>query len=298
MHIAILGTGLLGSEIAIRLARQGFDVTAWNRSAEKARPLATLGIGLVTEAAAAIDRADCTLLLLSDAAAIRETLFGASTEPALTGRTIVQMGTISPDESRAIASGVERAGGAYLEAPVLGSLPEAREGRLIVMAGGDQALYERCLPVFEALSESPQRIGDVGQGAALKLAMNQLIAGLTATFAYSLGLVRSEDLDVQQFMELLRRSALYAPTFDKKLDNYLSHDYGNANFPLKHLLKDVSLFRRVAEGTTMDTAPLVALEAAFLRARGAGLADADYSAIYEALAEGRGPARPPASGDA
>lgn len=289
MKAAVLGTGLLGSEIAIRLAAQGLRVTVWNRGPDKAAALASVGIGVAASAAAAIADSDCTLLLLSDAAAIRETLFGAANEPALAGRLIVQMGTIAPDESRAIATGVVRAGGEYLEAPVLGSLPEARSGQLIIMAGGDAALYQRALPVFEALSTDPQRVGDVGQAAALKLAMNQLIAGLTASFAYSLGLVRSEGLDVEQFMTLLRRSALYAPTFDKKLDKYLSGDYGSANFPLKHLLKDLSLFRRVAEGKNLDTAPLVALEAALLRAVAAGLADVDYSAVYETLVEGRGP---------
>ena len=289
MKTAVLGTGLLGREIAIRLASQGLRVTVWNRSADKAAPLAAVGIGLADSAAAAIAGADFTLLLLSDAAAIRETLFSAATESALAGRIIVQMGTIAPEESRAIAATVARAGGDYLEAPVLGSLPEAREGRLIIMAGGDESLYQRCLPLFEALSQSPQRVGEIGQGAALKLAMNQLIAGLTASFAYSLGLVRSEGLDVEQFMALLRQSALYAPTFDKKLGNYLSGDYSGANFPLKHLLKDLSLFRRVAEDKQLDTAPLAALEAAFLRATAAGLADADYSAIYKALVEARGP---------
>jgi len=289
MKLAVLGTGLLGSEIARRLRANGFEVAVWNRSPEKAAPLVADGLMQADDPGTAIAGADCTLLLLSDAAAIRETLFSVATEPTLAGRTIVQMGTIAPDESRAIARGVEQAGGAYLEAPVLGSLPEAREGRLIIMAGGDDALYQRCLPLFEALSESPQHVGKVGQGAALKLAMNQLIAGLTASFAYSLGLVRGEGLEVEPFMALLRRSALYAPTFDKKLANYLSHDYGGANFPLKHLQKDISLFRRVAEGQDLDTAPLVALEAAFLRAMAAGLEDADYSAIYETLAAGREP---------
>ena len=74
MKSAVLGTGLLGSEIAIRLAARGFTVTVWNRSADKAAPLAAVGIGLADSAAAAIAGADCTLLLLSDAAAIRETL--------------------------------------------------------------------------------------------------------------------------------------------------------------------------------------------------------------------------------
>jgi 3-hydroxyisobutyrate dehydrogenase len=287
MKLAVLGTGLLGSEIAIRLKDRHFDITAWNRTADKASALATVGIPAADSAAAAIAGADAVLLLLADAEAIRTTLFSEDAGAALNGRIIVQMATIAPNESRAIARSVQQANGEYLEAPVLGSLPEARGGRLIVMAGGDLALYERCLPVFEALCERPQRVGEVGQGAAMKLAMNQLIAGLTASFSYSLGLVREEGIDVPQFMELLRGSALYAPTFDKKLDNYLSHDYSSANFPVKHLLKDMNLFRRVAEQTRMDTAPLLALEAALARSLGNGHGDWDYSALYESLVEGR-----------
>jgi len=283
MKLAVLGTGLLGSEVAIRLQDRRFDVIAWNRTPDKAQALATAGITPAQTAAEAIAAADVVLLLLADADVIRATLLDSDAETALTGRIIVQMGTIAPNESRAIARAVQRAGGEYLEAPVLGSLPEARSGRLIVMAGGELDLYERCLPVFEALSERPQRIGEVGQAAALKLAMNQLIAGLTASFAYSLGLVRSEGIDVEQFMQLLRGSALYAPTFDKKLGKYLAHDYGQANFPVKHLLKDMALFRDVAEQVRMDTAPLLAIEAALARALGNGFGDADYSALYESL---------------
>ena len=121
------------------------------------------------------------------------------------------------------------------------------------------------------------------QGAALKLAMNQLIAGLTSCFSLSLGLVRAEGIEVAQFMDLLRGSALYAPTFDKKLDKYLSHEYGKANFPLKHLLKDVRLFGEVAEKAGMDTAFLTAVERACIRARERGYAEQDYSAVYEAV---------------
>lgn len=289
MKLAVIGTGLLGREIAIRLQDRHFTVSVWNRTPDKANALATVGIRPCATLGEALAGSDAALLLLSDAAAIRAVLWptDGSEQPALADRILIQMGTIAPSESRALARDVERAGGQYLEAPVLGSLPEARSGRLIVMAGGELGLYERCLPIFEALSEQPQRIGEVGQGAALKLAMNQLIGGLTATFAYSLGLVRDEGIDIEQFMGLLRQSALYAPTFDKKLDKYLSHEYGQANFPLKHLRKDLGLFRHVAEQSTMDTAPLAALESVFQRAIEHGLGDRDYSALYEALVEGR-----------
>ena len=286
MRLAILGTGLLGSEIALRLKAQGFDVAAWNRTAAKAAPLASAGIELPGTAAEAIRTADAALLLLADAAAIEATLFAPDTAPALAARIIVQMGTIAPAESRALAGRVGAAGSDYLEAPVLGSVPEARAGKLFVLAGGDPALYERCLPMFEALSETPQRIGDVGQAAALKLALNQLIAGLTATFCLSLGLVRKEGLDVEQFMTVVRGSALYAPTFDKKLDKYLAHDYASANFPLKHLLKDVRLMVDAMGADDIDTGTLQAIAAAAERGVAAGLADADYSALYESLTAG------------
>jgi 3-hydroxyisobutyrate dehydrogenase len=288
MKTAVIGLGLMGSEIALRLRRQGVDVSCWNRGAEGARAARERGLPMTETAAAAIAAADLMLLVLSDADAIRETLLDPpDAAQALSGRIVVQMGTIGPGESRAIAARVESLGARYLEAPVLGSLPEVREGRLIIMAGGDPALFEQCLPVLRDLSRDPQLIGGIGAGAALKLAMNQLIAGLTATFSLSLGLVRAEGIDVAQFMTLLRGSALHARTFDKKLDKYLSHDYGAANFPLKHLLKDIRLFRQVAEEVGLDIALLGALESTCERAEALGYGDQDYSALYEAISPQR-----------
>lgn len=284
MKIAVLGLGLMGAAIALRLKGQGLDVVGWNRSPEKAAGLAGQGLETTGTVQEAIERSDLVVLALSDSDAIAEVLFQAGTDISIRDRILLQMGTIAPEESRSIATRVEAAGGEYLEAPVLGSLPEARNGRLILMAGGKRSLFERCLSVLNALGPDPRLVGDVGQGAALKLAMNQLIAGLTASFSLSLGLVRAEGIDVEQFMEPLRGSALYAPTFDKKLDKYLSHDYGRANFPLKHLLKDVRLFRRVAEQTGMDTAMITTIEAACIRALSEGYGDQDYSALYEAMA--------------
>ena len=283
MKIAVLGLGLMGTAVALRLAEQGFEIVGWNRSPQKGQDLAQQGVATVGSAREAIAGAQIAVLMLADASAIRETLFAAGTEGSIRGRTILQMGTIAPAQSRDLAGRVEAAGGEYLESPVLGSLPEAKGGRLILMAGGERTLFDRCLPVLIALGKDPRLIGGVGQGAALKLAMNQLIAGLTGSFSLSLGLVRAENIEVKQFMELLRGSALYAPTFDKKLEKYLSHDYGKANFPLKHLLKDVRLFRDVAESLGMDTALPAAIEAACVRALDQGFGNQDYSALYEAF---------------
>ena len=283
MKTAVLGLGLMGSEIALRLKRQGREVIGWNRGQANREAATRRGLELAQTPAEAVAASERVLLVLSDAAAITDTLFDPVEPVALRGRILIQIGTIAPAESRAIAERVALLGGDYLEAPVLGSLPEAREGALILMAGGDRDLFERCRPLLRDLSRDPQWIGPVGQGAALKLAMNQLIAGLTASFATSLALVRREGIDVDQFMTLLRGSALHAKTFDKKLDKYLSHDYAGASFPLKHLLKDVRLFARVGEAVGVDTRVISAIEAVCADAVAAGLADQDYSALYETI---------------
>ena len=91
---------------------------------------------------------------------------------------------------------------------------------------------------------------------------------------------------MEKFMRLLRESALYAPTFDKKLGKMLEHDYANPNFPLKHLIKDVSLFRQVAEQHGLDNALSGAMLQIFERGLGAGYGEDDYSALFEAINSG------------
>ncbi|WP_017926510.1 NAD(P)-dependent oxidoreductase [Thioalkalivibrio sp. HL-Eb18] len=283
-RVALLGCGLMGQPMGLRLLRAGFSVEAYNRTPERASDLASEGVTVHTVPAAAVAGADTLVLMLSDAAAIQAVL-RTLPEGALNGRCVIQMATILPAESRQLAEHLRRSGACYVEAPVLGSIPEAREGRLLVMAGADtEADFERARPVLAALGENPRHVGPVGQGAALKLAFNQLIASLTAAFSLSLGLVRREGAEVDTFMEILRESALYAPTFDKKLDKMLSGDFGTANFPVKHLLKDVRLVERAAEDAQLIGPWLPLLAQLLEQAQDHGLADADYSAIYSAIA--------------
>jgi 3-hydroxyisobutyrate dehydrogenase len=151
------------------------------------------------------------------------------------------------------------------------------------MAGGEQADFDVALPLLEQIGKQTQLIGDVGQGATVKLAMNQLIAGLTATFSLSLALVEKEQIDVDKFMSIVRDSALYAPTFDKKLDRMLQRDYSNPNFPTKHLAKDTCLFLTVAEQLGLDTRALEGIKGLLETSLEMGLADTDYAAIYAAI---------------
>ncbi|MEF8792852.1 NAD(P)-dependent oxidoreductase [Thiohalorhabdus sp.] len=283
MHIALLGTGLMGEPLARRLLAEGHTVTVWNRSPGKTEALAEEGAEVATYPHDAISEADWVITMVANADAIREVLLNNESRPALAGRRVLNMATIGPHEARALAEEVAAAGGELMECTVLGSIPEARSGSLILMVGGTVEQFDAAGPLLAAFGTNPLHIGEVGQATALKLAMNQLIAGLTTSFALSLGLVQREGLDVEQFMAVLRDSALYAPTFDKKLGRMLEGSYGSPNFPLEHLLKDVNLMEDAARKDGLDASLMVTIGRLLERAEGQGLGQADYSALLEAI---------------
>jgi 3-hydroxyisobutyrate dehydrogenase len=282
MQVAVLGTGLLGSPVAERLHSTGHTVTVYNRTQQKMDGLRRLGLAAVTAARDAVRSADCILLLLSDAAAIRSVLFNQARHH-LARRTIIQMGTIGPSESTAIQQEVTALNGEYCEAPVLGSVAEAHAGSLLLLFGGRRDQLTRWSDVLGSLSREPKYVGHVGKAAALKLALNQLIAAETAAFSLSLALIQQAHVDVDLFMDVLRASALFAPTFEKKLPRLLSRDYSRPNFSARHLLKDVRLILDTAKRSGLMTSGLEGVTPLISEVIDCGLADADYSAIFEAV---------------
>ena len=283
MQVAWLGTGRLGAPMVERLLASGHDVVVWNRTRARAEALRDRGAAIADSAADAIRSAPCTLLMLTDHAAIEAVLQPEATQDALSGRTIVQMGTIAPAESRALAERIAAAGGDYLEAPVLGSIPQAADGSFIVMVGGSPLQFARWRDLLACFGPEPVHVGPVGTAATMKLALNQLIASLTAAFSYSLGLVQRGGVPVDMFMAALRQSALYAPTFDKKLDAMLRRDFSRPNFAAKHMAKDLRLIERTGRELGLDTGAIRALEAVLARALQIGHAESDYSALFEAI---------------
>lgn len=281
--VALLGTGLLGRAIAERLHATHHSVIVYNRTAARALSLQTQGVTVVTLPDQAIGQAEVVLLVLTDAAAIRAVLLAREVVQVLRGKTVVQLGTIAPDESQAIQREVERYGGMYCEAPVLGSLAEAKTGTLQVMVGGTDEQFSRWSPLFRSLSREPRLIGPVGAAAALKLALNQLIAAEISAFALSLALIRRAGVPVDTFMSILRESALFAPSFEKKLPRLLKRDYHNPNFSTRHLLKDVELFLAEAITQRLAVGSLEGIVPILRETIGRGLGDVDYSAIYDII---------------
>ena len=276
--VALLGTGLLGEAIGHRLLEQGVHLRVWNRSADKAAPLVSAGAEWITALADAAQGCDTVITVLRDGPVTAEVIAALGD---LAGVCCMPMGTMGIAESRGLEVQVHAQGGSYLEAPVLGSKPEALKGTLLVMAGGDDAVFQRQLPLLQLLSEDPKRMGDTGSGSASKLALNQLIASLTHGYSLALRLVQASGVEVERFMDVLRPSALYAPTVDKKLERMLSHDYANPNFSTALLRKDLQLFLKEAPPLGVETSGLQGLADLLARAEHTALDGCDYSALHD-----------------
>ncbi|MDH4185958.1 MAG: NAD(P)-dependent oxidoreductase [Nitrospira sp.] len=283
MKIALLGTGLLGRAVAERFQATGHCVTVYNRTKEKAIPLRACGIAVAVNPEEAIAQADVVVLMLADAVAIRAVLLTEFSLAVLQGKTVIQMGTIAQEESVLIQTEIERAGGQYCEAPVLGSVTEAKAGTLLVMVGGTREQFTRWSPLFCSISQAPRLIGPVGKAASLKLALNQLIASEISGFALSLGLVERAGVSVEIFMAILRESALFAPAFEKKLPRMLARNYEQPNFSTRLLLKDVDLILKEASGYELTTSGLEGVRPVLERTIAQGSGDVDYASIYDTI---------------
>lgn len=280
--VGFLGIGLLGRPMATRLAVSGRKVVVWNRTAEKAERLRGFGVDVRSDPAEVFQAVDTVILMLADAQAIEEVLFGCVGAGLLERKTVIQMGTIGPDESIAFRDRIADAAGRYIEAPVMGSIPQAEAGELIVMVGCEpealedvEALLRTFGPVF--------RIGPVGTAATLKLSLNHLIAAHVTALACSLATVRRAGLDPDVFLDILRRTNLYAPMHDKKAVLMRARRYDSPHFPTKHLLKDIRLFRQTAMKAQVHVRTIDGILEVLREAVDSWLGDLDYASVYEVV---------------
>ena len=181
--IDLLGTGIMGGHMARRLAEAGFAVTVWNRDRTKAERLTPFGVQIAGNPSMACEAADVTIVMLSNGPVVEEVLFSSDAggrvpaESMKPGSILVVMSSIPVETCQAQALRLGARGVGYVDAPVSGGEPGARDGTLAIMAGGDAEQVERLRDVFAAMGRVTH-IGPVGTGQMTKLA-NQIIVGGT-----------------------------------------------------------------------------------------------------------------------
>ena len=205
MQIGIAGLGKMGSAIGQRLIEVGHDLAVWNRSPEKARPLANAGAKVATNPADVARNAQTVITILSDAAAIDAVYGGPAGLLAgdVTGKLFIEMSTVAPATETALEEKVRAKGAALVECPVGGTTGPARQGKLIGLMGGEPADIERARPILEHLCRRLEHCGPVGAGAVMKLTINMPLMIYWQALGEALALCRPLGLDPARLMELL-----------------------------------------------------------------------------------------------
>ena len=175
-----IGLGIMGNAMALNLIKAGLDVTVWNRSADKCVELITLGARQGQSPKQVAETCDITFTIVSDPAAALAICEGPDGVLAGIGegRSYIDMSTVDDETSQTISVAITKAGGRFLEAPVSGTRKPAEDGTLIILAAGDKSLYDEALPAFEIMGKMSPYLGEVGQGAKMKLVVNMIMGGM------------------------------------------------------------------------------------------------------------------------
>mgnify|MGYP005845590213 CR=1 FL=1 len=279
-----LGTGIMGCPMAENLLRAGYEVVVWNRDSSKCRPLLDRGAIAAESPQEVARRCETTFAILADPAASREVCLGQQGVLAGIGdgRGYVDMSTVDPGTSRELAEKISGRGGRFLEAPVSGSKKPAEDGALVILAAGDHSLFEDVAPAFEAMGKRSFFLGEVGNGARMKLVINQIMAAMMAALSEGLSLGQKAGLAGEDILEVLAAGALANPMFALKGKALLDESYA-VNFPLKHMQKDLRLALAMSEELGQPLSVAVGVNEIFKRACAADLGEEDFSAIHKVL---------------
>ena len=204
MKLGVVGIGRMGAAIAGRLLGLGHEVTVWNRTADKARALASAGAKLAANPAELAAQSDFVVSILSNAEAIDRAYGGASglLSANVAGKLFIEMSTVRPETGRALDQKVKRKGAALIECPVGGSVGPARDGKLFGFVGGAAADVARAKPLLDQLCRRVEHVGAVGAGAGMKLAINLPLLVFWQSFGEALSLCEPLGLDPARLVDI------------------------------------------------------------------------------------------------
>lgn len=279
-----IGLGIMGSAMAKNLVRAGFDVTVWNRTPEKCAELAALGAKVAKTPREVAQVCPITFAMLADPAAAEAVCFGPDGALAgiAEGRGYVDMSTVDAGISRRIAEAVAAKGGRFLEAPVSGSKKPAEDGTLIILAAGDRSLYDEAAPAFERMGKKALYLGEVGNGANMKLVVNMVMGGMMSIFCEGLALGEKAGLDRSDILEVIDAGAMANPMFRLKGGLIDKGDYTVA-FPLKHMQKDLRLAVDLGDRIKQPLYSAAIANEVFKKAKELGFGEEDFSALFKAV---------------
>jgi 3-hydroxyisobutyrate dehydrogenase len=274
--VAVLGTGTIGEPVARNLLRVGFGVRVWNRTRERAEPLAQDGATVCDSAAEAAGRADLVLTVLADVDSTAETI----EEIEFADDAVwVQMATVGVDGAERLGELAREKDVLFVDAPVLGTRQPAEAGKLVVLASGPEEALDRCAPVFAAIGQQTRRVGPAPNGSKLKMVTNLWLLAVMEGVAEAIALAEGLGLDPREFLATMEGSQIDTPYLHLKGEAILEGRF-EPSFKLSLAAKDASLVLAAAERAGVEARGARAAKEAFERGVELGHGDEDMAAVY------------------
>lgn len=284
-NLGFVGLGAMGSRIAKRLLAKGHRVTGYDMIPSKAQELSAYGLTPADSPRAVCQAADLTLVMVTNTAALESAADGPDGLLAglSTGKLLVDMSTVSPAASCALAARVRELDADMLEAPVSGSVTLVESGKLSVMVGGRRAAFDRVRPVLEDIGQKVTYVGDNGLALSLKLATNVSIAVQMLALAESVVLAEKAGVPRDTIVEVLTNSAIASPLVQYKGACILKMP-DQAQFSTNMMQKDITLALELGRELQVFLPTGGMVNEMLSAARAQGLGERDVAALYELLA--------------
>jgi 3-hydroxyisobutyrate dehydrogenase-like beta-hydroxyacid dehydrogenase len=293
-NAGFVGLGVMGSRMAELLLAKGHKVTVYNRTKDKAEPLLKKGMHWADSPKAVAEAADVIFTSVTDATALAAITDGPDGLLAglKAGKVLVDMSTVSPETSRAVAAKVRERGADMIDAPVSGTVATLREGKLLIMVGGRKETFEKVKPLLEDIPSAPVSgtgptvvyMGDNGTALIMKIAMNLSLAVQMLAFAEGIVLAEKSGIPRDAAVEAFTHSVLASPMVQYRAP-FLTHLPKPAWHTVNMMQKDMLLALELGRRTDVPL-PTTAVTNEFLTAaRGMGRMQEDFAVLFQVLAE-------------
>jgi 3-hydroxyisobutyrate dehydrogenase-like beta-hydroxyacid dehydrogenase len=283
LAVGFIGTGIMGSPMARRIVGAGYRVAAWNRTPDKAAPLASAGIEVVGHASETARDADVVICMLSSGSACDDILLGDDGIVARmrAGSVLIVMSSIPVDTAQRHAQAAAERGIGYLDAPVSGGERGAQDGTLAIMAGGDAEVFERARAVLQTMGR-PTRIGPAGTGQLAKLVNQMMVASTIATVAEAMLLAERGGADPAQVRAALLGGFADSTILRQHAARMIARDFEPGG-PAKYQIKDTKTALGFAQSVGLELPVLGLVDGLFADMVEHGDGELDHSALIREL---------------
>jgi 2-hydroxy-3-oxopropionate reductase len=289
MRIGFIGLGLMGTPIVLNLLKAGFNVIVWNRTRSKAETVLAAGASWAESIGSLSRQADLVMTMVTDAAASEAVICGPDgvLDHARPGTTLIDMGSIAPEISRAIAARATARDVKMLDAPVTGNPKVAEAGKLGIMVGGDAETLSAVGPVLNAISAVIVHAGPSGAGSTLKLINNLILGVAIEAVAEALVLARKAGIDPDCVRQITSVGGARTGAMETRGARMIAEDF-TAHFSTDNMHKDLSTALRLADSLGAATPAAAAALEVLRAARAQGKGELDSAVVYAIIAERSG----------